>query len=155
MMQVSIDWRGMSRKKTLHALCFAALTIMDFQLKVFSWPDRGNHLIMIIRGVMDAGGFAEIAREVAKATQSLQDCKVLIDLQDTTCSFETKALQTLVDGLKPDLWPPSNRVAIVSPREIEQYEQLMMLTSGLSKRGFKSAVFYDSAAGINWLANNV
>jgi hypothetical protein len=46
-------------------------------------------------------------------------------------------------------------VAIVSPRDIEQYQQLMMLTSGLSKHGFNSAVFYESAAAINWLANNV
>jgi hypothetical protein len=128
---------------------------MDFQVKVFSWPDRGNHVIMIIRGVMDVGGFDEIAQEVARATESLQHCKVLIDLQDTACSFETKELQTFVNGLKADLWPFSNKVAIVSPREIEQYEQLLMLTSGLSKRGFNSAVFYDSGAAINWLANGV
>lgn len=128
---------------------------MDFQLKVFSWPDRGNHLIVIIRGLMDAGGFAEIAQEVAKSTQFLQDCKVLIDLQDTTCSFESKTLKTLVDGLKPDLWPRGNKVAIVSPRDPEQYELLVMLASGLTERGFRSAVFYDSAAGINWLSNHL
>jgi hypothetical protein len=128
---------------------------MDLQVKVFSWPDRGNHLIMIIRGVMDLGGFEQVAQEVARASQSLQDCKVLIDLQDTACSLETKDLQTFVNGLKPDLWPSTNKVAVVSPREIEQYEQLLMLTSGLSKRGFSSAVFYDSAAAVSWLANNI
>jgi hypothetical protein len=128
---------------------------MDFQIKLFSWPDRGNHLIMITRGVMDIRGLDQIFQEVLTATQSLRDCKVVVDLQDTTCNLERTDIQAFVDGAQPDLWPSTNRVAIVAPREIDQYDQLSMLTSGLSKRGLKIAVFYDSKPAVTWLADTI
>jgi len=129
---------------------------MDFQIKLFSWPDnRGNHLIMITRGVLDIKGFEQIFQEVMTATEPLRDCKVVVDLQDTTCNLERADIQAFVDGVQPDLWPSTNRVAIVSPREIEQYEQLFVLTSGLAKHGLKIAVFYDSKPAVAWLADTI
>jgi hypothetical protein len=129
--------------------------LMDFQIKLFSWPDRGNHLIMITRGIIDIKGFEQIFREVVTATQPLQDCKIVIDLQDTTCNLESADVQAFVDGMGPELWPSTNKVAIVAPREIDQYDQLVTLTSGLSKRGLKIAVFYDSKPAVTWLADTV
>jgi hypothetical protein len=129
--------------------------IMDFQIKLFSWPDnRGNHLILIVRGIIDISGFEQIFREVASATQLLRDCKIVIDLQDAACSLETAAIPAFVDGMQTELWPPSNKVAIVAPRDIDQYDGLLALTSGLSKRDFKIAVFYDSKPAVTWLADN-
>jgi hypothetical protein len=126
---------------------------MDFQIKLFSWPDRGNHLIMITRGIIDIKGFEQIFREVVTATQPLQDCKIVIDLQDTTCNLESADVQVFVDGMGAELWLSTNKVAIVAPREIDQYDQLVTLTSGLSKRGLKIAVFYDSKPAVTWLAD--
>ena len=128
---------------------------MDFQIKLFSWPDRGNHLVMITRGVMDINGFEQVFREVATATQPLRDCKVVIDLQDAMCNVESADIQAFVDGVEPDLWPSTNKVAIVSPRENEQYDQLLALTTGLAKRALEIAVFHDSKAAVTWLANTV
>ena len=127
--------------------------IMDFQIKLFSWPDRGNHLIMITRGIIDVKGFEQILREVVTATQPLRDCKVVVDLQDTTCNLESLDIQAFVDGAEPDLWPSTIKVAIVAPREIDQYDHLFALTSGLVKRGLKIAVFDDSKPAITWLAD--
>ena len=126
---------------------------MDFQVKLFSWPDRGNHLIMITRGVMDIGGFEQIFREVLTATQPLHDCKVIIDLQDTTCNLENADTHAFVEGIQLDRWPSTNKIAIVSPNELEQYEQLSTLTSGLAKRGLKIAVFDESKPAVTWLAD--
>lgn len=126
---------------------------MDFQLKLFSWPDRGNHLIMIARGVMDIKGFEQIFREVLTATQPLDDCKVVIDLQDTACNLESADIQAFVEGVQLDLWPSNNKIAIVSPHEPEQHDQLYTLTSGLAKRGLKIAVFDDSKLAVTWLAD--
>ena len=129
--------------------------IMDFQIKLFSWPDRGNHLIMITRGVIDVKGFEQILREVVTATQCLRDCKVVVDLQDTTCNLERADIQAFVDGAQPNLWPSTTKVAIVAPREIDQYDNLFALTSGLAKRGLKIAVFHDSKPAVTWLADTI
>ena len=129
--------------------------IMDFQIKLFSWPDRGNHLIMITRGVLDIKGFEQIFREVVTATEPLRDCKVVVDLQDTTCNLERADIQAFVDGAQPNLWPSSIKVAIVAPREIDQYDNLFALTSGLAKRGLKVAAFHDSKPAVTWLADTI
>ena len=125
---------------------------MDFQIKLFGWPDRGNHLIMISRGVMDIRGFEQMLQEVASATRPLRDCRVVIDLQDTACNLESADIRTFVDGVQHDLWPSTIKVAIVSPREIEQYDPLSLLTNGLAKRGLRIAAFYNSKAAVTWLA---
>jgi hypothetical protein len=138
------------KTRTLQGFIFAGFEeVMDFQIKLFSWPDRGNHLIMITRGVIDIKGFEQIFREVVTATQPLHDCKVVVDLQDTTCNLESTDIQAFVDGAQPDL------VAIVAPQEIDQYDHLFALTSGLAKRGLKIAVFYDSKPAVTWLADTM
>ena len=128
---------------------------MDFQVKLFSWPDRGNHLIMITRGLLDRGALEQIFQEVATVTQSLADCKVVMDLQDAICNLETADIQAFVDAMKPDGWPSRNKIAMLSPRDIEYYDKLFMLTGGLSKLGYQIAVFYDSKAAVSWLADTV
>lgn len=129
--------------------------LMDFQIKLFSWPDRGNHLIMITRGLLDIKGLVQIFQEVVTATEPLGDCKVVVDLQDTTCNLAGVDVQAFVDDVHTDGWSATNKVAIVAPREIDQYDQIFVLTSGLAKRGVKIAVFYDSKAAVTWLADTI
>jgi hypothetical protein len=124
---------------------------MDFQIKLFSWPDKGDHLIMIIRGLLDRAALEQIFQEVATVTQPLQDCKVIIDLQDVAGDLKTADIQTFASRLKLDRWPATNKVAIVSPRDSEQYNQLLALASDLVKLSFKIAVFTDSKSAVNWL----
>jgi len=78
----------------------------------------------------------------------------VIDLQDAMCNLRTTDIQAFVNGLKLDGWS-SHKVAMLSPHGIDQYDQLLVLTSGLSKLGFKIAVFYDSKAAVSWLADTV
>ena len=128
---------------------------MDFQIKLFSWPDRGNHLIIITRGILDIKGIDQIFQEVVTATEPLRDCKVVVDLQDVTCNLQRADIQAFVDGVRPELWPSTNKIAIVAPREIDQYDHLFALTSGLAKRGLKIAGFDDSKPAITWLADTI
>ena len=128
---------------------------MDFQVKLFSWPDRGNHLILITRGLLDIVALEQIFQEVTKVTHSLLDCKVMMDLQDAICDLKNADIQAFVDGMTADGWPSGNKVAVLSPREIEQYEKLSMLTSGLSKLGYQIALFYESKTAVSWLADTV
>ena len=144
------------RAKDLNGFVFTRFDkLMDFQIKLFSWPDRGNHLIMITRGVLDIKGIDQIFQEVVTATEPLRDCKVVVDLQDVTCSLGRADIQAFVDGVQPELWPFTNKIAIVAPRGIDQYDQLFILTSGLAKRGLKIAIFYDSKAAVTWLADTI
>src|SRR5262245_14612712 len=129
--------------------------IMDFQIKLFSWPDRGNHLIMITRGMMDAKGFDQIFHQLLTATQSLRDCKVVIDLQDAMCNLQKTEIQAFIAGVELDGWPSTNRVAIVASREIGQYDQLFALTNGLANRGLRIAVFNDPNPAFAWLAEPI
>jgi hypothetical protein len=124
---------------------------MDFQIKLFSWPDKGDHLIMITRGLLDKAALEQIFEEVATVTQPLQDCKVIIDLQDSVCDLKTVEIQTFASGLKLEGWPASNKVAIVSPHDIQQHDQLFILTHDLVKLKLRIALFTDSKSAVNWL----
>lgn len=87
---------------------------MDLQIKLFSGLDRGNHVIVITRGSVDIEGFKEIFRHVVNTTRSLLDCKVLIDLQDATYKLDPGDIHAFADNLRPEFWPPTNRVAMVA-----------------------------------------
>ncbi|HJU61823.1 MAG TPA: hypothetical protein VJ864_07235 [Candidatus Binatia bacterium] len=127
---------------------------MDFQIKLFSWPDKGDHLIMITRGLLDRAALKRIFEEVTTVTQPLQDCKVIIDLQDTVCDFRTAEIENFAGGLKPERWPATNKVAIVSPHNSE-HDQLLVLTRHLAQLSLKIALFTDSKSAVNWLTETV
>ena len=126
---------------------------MDLQIKQFSGLDRGNHVIIITRGSVDIEGFREIFRSVVNATRSLLDCKVLIDLQEATYQLEPADICAFADNLRPEYWPPTNRVALVSESDPHDYSQLCVLSTLLSNRAIRNAVFQDTRTAVNWLAD--
>ena len=126
---------------------------MQIQTKIFRWPEKGNHLIMIVRGHIGSGGLAGIFDEVASAARSLPDSKVLIDLIDATSGLAPTEIGVFVNGLNLASWPHRPKIALVSAQEIEQYDQLAKLSACLSSRGLQVAVFYDSKLAIDWLAD--
>jgi hypothetical protein len=125
--------------------------IMDLQIKLFSGLDRGNHVIIITRGSVDIDGFREIFRNVVNTTRSLLDCKVLIDLQDATYKLEPGDIRAFAENLRPEYWPSTNRVALVSEPDPQDYRQLCVLSTFLSNRAIKNAVFKDTKTAVSWL----
>ena len=107
---------------------------------------------MIARGLLDVSGFEAIFREIAETTQSLVSCKVLIDLQEATYRLEPPRIDAFVNGLRFDLWPQNNKVALVAGPEISLSDQLFILSNNLSNRGLKVAVFHNSKDAVIWLA---
>jgi len=128
---------------------------MTFQIKLFSWDDKGNHLIVLARGRMDIGAFRRLFGEIAAATRPLSDCKVLADLSDGTYELEAAEIDAFVGELPPDVWPRGNKVALVSGSNLDDYHRLYLLREALSTRGFSAGVFLDSKAAIEWLAGRV
>jgi hypothetical protein len=127
---------------------------MDFQTKLFRWPDRGNYVIIIARGHTDIGGFQQMFQKLAEIHEELVDWRVLIDLFDARFRLEPAGVDTFASGLRTARFPENNKIALVGARGIEQYDQLCMVSASLSKQGFKVAAFHDSKLAIDWLAES-
>jgi hypothetical protein len=124
---------------------------MDFQMKLFTWEDKGKHLIIIARGCVDIAAFDRLFLEIAAATQMLEECKILVELTDGGLKLATAEIEAWADNFPANFWPPGNIVALVSGAAIEDFYQLFLLRVALAARGFKTAAFRDSKAAIDWL----
>jgi hypothetical protein len=127
------------------------INMMDLQIKLFSGLDRGNHVIVITRGLVDIEGLRQIFRNIVNTTRSLLDCRVLVDLQDATYSLEPGDIHDFAVNLRPEFWPPTNRVALVSVPEPQDYCRLCLLSTFLSNRRIRNAVFKDTKSALSWL----
>ena len=125
---------------------------MDFQVKLFNWQDQGNHLIILARGAMDSGAFRLLFDKIEATTQHLNECKVLVDLSDSTYQIDGAEIQSLVARLPLHRWPGENRIAFVSAPEISDYHRLFFIRTELEARGLAVGVFRNSKVAIDWLA---
>ena len=127
---------------------------MNYQVKLFHWPERGDHVILIACGFVDIDGFKQMFRKVGEITASLSDCKVLIDLVDATYDLDPMDINTFVSAITPDLLPINPKIALVSTPQAQQHNPLLLLAASLSNRGCKVAAFYDSKSAVTWLIEN-
>jgi hypothetical protein len=128
---------------------------VNFQAKLFSWQDQGNHLIILARGAIDWPAFRRLFGEIETATQHLSECKVLVDLSDSTCRVEAPEIDVFVSGLPLDRWPRGNKVAFVSGLDLSDFHRLCFLRIALVGRGLTMGVFRDFKVAIDWLAGPV
>jgi hypothetical protein len=126
--------------------------VMDLQIKLFRWLSKGHHVIALTRGEIDIAAVAQVFAEVAEITQPLADCKILIDLRDSKYTLDPADIHTFTNELRTNVWPDGSKIALLSAPPKEQYDQLLMLSSCLSNRGCKVAVFYDANGAASWLA---
>jgi hypothetical protein len=127
---------------------------MDFQVKLFTWSDTGNHLIVIVRGVLNSTEFKRLFNEITATTRPLNECKVLVDLSDATCALELSEVEGLLGQLSFDSWAEGNKLALVSGAERNDY-QIYLLRAGLASRGIAVRAYHDSKIAIDWLAGKI
>ena len=125
---------------------------MDFQVKLFNRQDQGNHLIVLARGVIDTEAFRLLFEEIEAATQHLTECKVLVDLSDSTYQIACSEIQGLVSRLRLDRWPYNNKIAFVSTAEIADFHRLFFLRTELAAHRLPVGVFRNSEIAMDWLA---
>lgn len=125
---------------------------MNFQLKLFNWQDQGNHLIVLARGCLERTSFRKLFDEIVIATQGLSQCKVLVDLSDSTYAIDSAEIEGILADLPLDRWGPANRIAFVSAPERADYYRLYFLRTGLVSLGLTAGVFHNSKLAIDWLA---
>ena len=128
---------------------------MDFQVKLFNWQDQGNHLIILSRGAMDSGAFGLLFDKIEATTRHLNECKVLVDLSDSTYQLGDAEIQTLVARLPLRSWPQDKKIAFVSGLDISDYHRLFFLRTELATQRLVVGVFRDSKVAIDWLAGMV
>jgi hypothetical protein len=128
---------------------------MDFQIKLFSWQDQGNHLIIIARGIMDVVAYRSLLEEIAARTRLLDGCKVLVDLSDSISKLEANKFDALVGEYGDDYWPMGNKIAFVSGNSAEDYHQTYLLRIAMCARGVKAGAFRDAKVAIDWLAGTI
>jgi hypothetical protein len=124
---------------------------MDLQIKLLSSPDAGNHVIVIAGGFFDLGGLELVFARLATTTKRFNDCKVVIDFQDTTCDLSASEINRFANGTAPELRLSASKIALVSIAETEQYDQVFMLSAFLANQGFPVSVFDDAKTAVRWL----
>lgn len=125
---------------------------MHIKDKLFGWPE-GNYMIMIARGTLNGRGLEQILIRASAATLARANCKILIDLMDATCKIAPAEIDRVFSELRPDLYPAQSKIALVSALDDDHHASLSDLSTCLAKYGFHIAVFRDSKAAVDWLAD--
>jgi hypothetical protein len=125
---------------------------MDYQIKILRGLDQGNYVIMFIRGSMDIAACRRVLDKLAEATQSFLDCKILVDFQDSKCQFSPSDVREIALTFDVSAWPHSNKIALISSPDMEQYHHLGILGDCLLDMKIDVSVFYEMRDAISWLA---
>jgi hypothetical protein len=127
---------------------------MDFHVKLVKLTEKGNHLIVITRGLVDAEAFKQIIRKIGETTRSLPQCMVLVDLEDAELKLEPSDFHAVAHGFDPELWPRTKKIALVSS-DVGTFDRLCALGQTLCNAALKVAVFSEDKAAVSWLSDTV
>ena len=127
---------------------------MDYQVEYFRRQNNGTCLNICARKLFDRTAFLRIFCEIIEVTKPLDECKILLDLQDTNCDLELDDLVALKVELRiyPSTALSKMKLAMVTIRHPNQYDRLRLLMLPLSQLGIDVALFYETARAIDWLA---
>ncbi|HEU4342721.1 MAG TPA: hypothetical protein VFU31_14240 [Candidatus Binatia bacterium] len=124
---------------------------MDLKIKLLQLPEGENFLVVIAHGLIDSEGLDQILRKIAATTQSLLECKVLIDLEEASLELQSPVIRRLVNRIEPDLRRRHLKFALVSSAEVDEGPRV--LGDSLSKLGLTAAVFVDIKHAAVWLSD--
>jgi hypothetical protein len=102
---------------------------------------------------VDAEGFKEIFREVAKCGRIRPKSKVLIDLEDGL-AVEPWEIRVIINGLGFDLPSFDMKIALVSSAEATDAERLRGMSDSLVRLGLIVALFADAREAAAWLGDH-
>jgi hypothetical protein len=128
---------------------------MDVNVKLLESPDGKNHLIIIVRGLIDAEGLEEIFRQVTEIIQHHFDCRILIDFEKANLRMNPKDIDKLVHRLGPDLRLGNIKIALVSPAETGDSEHVKVLSESLRREDLTTAVFQNAKEAVSWLISTM
>jgi hypothetical protein len=125
---------------------------MNYQLKVLRGLERGDYVIMLVRGGVDIAAFEQILDKVIDQSGPLLHCKVLIDLQDSVFQFLPSDITDFLVRFDFKRWPAGNKIALICAPDRAEYRDLVLLGEGLLKMKIEIGVFYEMREAIDWLS---
>ena len=134
--------------------CFRILQV-NLKIKLLELSNGDNCLVVIAGGSVDAEGFKEIFREVAKCGRMRPKSKVLIDLEDARLVVEPWDIRVIVNGLGFDLPSFDMKIALVSSAEATDAEWLRAMSASLVRMGLTAAVFDDAKEAATWMSDRL
>jgi hypothetical protein len=126
---------------------------MNLEIKLLRWPEGGNYVVAFCRGPLQWKGFRDIFRRVDRFTQPLSQCRVLVDMRDSSYMLEFTDITVLIDQIISDVASRENQLAIVSAPGVEYFRELVVLSNCLANYDFNIAVFTDMDRAASWLAS--
>ena len=125
---------------------------MSYQIKLFCQQSSRVCLIIGARGLVDKAAFLQMLHEVVELTKQFDDCKVLLDLQNSKCDFGLDDVEWKI-MLMTDLSPAVGKLklAIVTPQTQQQSGRLPPLMLPVGQLGIQIAVFFEETRAIEWL----
>jgi hypothetical protein len=94
-----------------------------------------------------------IFHQVAETIQQHFDCKVLIDFEKASLLIGPMDIDGVVHELGPDLRLGNIKIALVSPIETGESEQLKLLSDSLCGEDLRAAVFDNAKEAVHWLVD--
>jgi len=79
----------------------------------------------------------------------------LIDFENANLRIEPADIDELVNGLSPDLRLGNIKIALVSSAEIDDSEQLRVVSDSLSREDLRAAVFDSAQKAVLWLIDTI
>lgn len=128
---------------------------MDVNVKLLESPDGKNHLIIIVHGLIDAQGLEEILGHVTETIRRLFNCEVLIDFERANLRIDPNNIDELIHRLGPDLRFGNIKIALVSPGETGDSEQVKVLSESLRREDLTTAVFQNAKEAVSWLLSTM
>jgi hypothetical protein len=128
---------------------------MDVNVKLLESQDGSNHLIIIVSGLVDAEGLERIFRQVTEIILHHFNCKILIDFEKASLRIDPKDVDDLVRRLGPDLRLGNIKIALVSPAETGEPEQVKVLSESLCREDLRAAVFHKAQEAVLWLIDTI
>jgi hypothetical protein len=128
---------------------------VDVNVKLLESPDGRNHLIIIGSGLIDAEGLERIFRQVAEIIQRRFNCTVLIDFERASLQIKPREIDEMVHELGPDLRLGNIKIALVSSAEIDESEQLKVLSDSLCREDLKAGAFDNAKEAVGWLISTI
>jgi hypothetical protein len=126
---------------------------MYSKIKLLELPNAVSYLLVIAEGVIHAEDFEQIFRKVVETSESLVDCKHLIDVENATLRLEGLDIHALDDALGSNLERHKIKIAFVSSLNVAESRRVRSLGNSLSGLGMRAAVFHDAKSALTWLSD--
>ena len=126
---------------------------MNYRIRAYPWAGQESHVNISIQGRLNLGELKEILHKIKALTETVANCKLLIDLSAAQLLLDPLGIRLIVNECALDEWFHGSKVALVSASESQP--QLLSLAASLANRGFKIAAFDNAKLATDWLAEAI